>query len=222
MVNSSVLSPSAVALPPRSALRRIVLLDIVLPFLAVVILLRNDVGPLTAYAAASLFPASSIVVSWLERHRFDPIGLGVLAGLASALLIAALTGDPRFGLVRAVPAFAVFGLACFVSLATRRPLMFFVARAFAAGGDAERIAAWNARLAVPAFRHVMRRLTVVWGAGTLTHATLGVAVAFLLPASVALIVEPMMAMAILAALLAWTRAVQRRGTSPDLSPADQV
>lgn len=213
MAGSSVVSLSA-ALPPRPALRRIVLLDMVLPFLAVVILQRYGVAPLAAYATASFFPASSTIVSWLESRRFDPIGIGVLAGLVSALLIAALTGDPRFGLVRAAPAFAAFGLACFASLATERPLMFFVARAFAAGGDAERIATWNARLTVPAFRQVMRRLTVGWGVGTLAHAALGIAAAFLLPASVTLIVEPVMAIAILATLLAWTRAIQRRGTNP--------
>jgi hypothetical protein len=215
MASSSAV-PLSAALPPRLALRRIALLDMVLPFLAVVILQRNGVAPLAAYAAASLFPASSIIVSWVESRRFDPIGIGVLAGLASALLIAVLTGDHRFGLVRAAPAFAIFGLACFVSLATKRPLMFFVARAFGTGGDAERIATWNARLTEPAFRRVMRRLTVVWGVGTLTQATLGIAAAFLLPGSVALIIEPMMAIAILAMLLAWTRAVQRRSTNPGL------
>jgi hypothetical protein len=215
MASSSAASLS-VALPPRLALRRIALLDMVLPFLAVVILQRNGVAPLAAYAAASLFPASSIIVSWVESRRFDPIGIGVLAGLASALLIAALTGDPRFGLVRAAPAFAIFGLACFVSLATRRPLMFFVARAFATGDDAERIAIWNARITEPAFRRVMRRLTVVWGVGTLAQAALGTAAAFLLPGPVALIVEPMMAVTILAMLLAWTRAVQRHSTNPGL------
>jgi hypothetical protein len=215
MASSSAVSLST-TLPSRSALRRIALLDMVLPFLAVVILQRNGVAPLAAYAAASLFPASSIIVSWVESRRFDPIGIGVLAGLASALLIAALTGDPRFGLVRAAPAFAIFGLACFVSLATRRPLMFFVARAFATGDDAERIAIWNARITEPAFRRVMRRLTVVWGVGTLAQAALGTAAAFLLPGPVALIVEPMMAVTILAMLLAWTRAVQRRSTNPGL------
>jgi hypothetical protein len=213
MTGSSALPLADAALTPRPALRRIVLLDMVLPFLAVVVLQRNGVAPLAAYAAASAFPASSIVVSWLERRRFDVIGIGVVVGLAGALLIAALTGDPRFGLMRAAPSFALFGLACLVSLATKRPLMFFVARAFATGGDTERIADWNARLALPGFRRNMRRLTAVWGAGTLAQAVIAVAAAFLLPANVALIVEPMAAVTILAALFAWTRALQRRAAN---------
>jgi hypothetical protein len=55
-----------------------------------------------------------------------------------------------------------------------------------------------------------------WGAGTLAHAALTVAVAFLLPASVALILEPVMAVATIAGLLAWTRATQRRNPAPTL------
>ena len=210
MTGPSALALPGAALPPSQALRRLALLDLVLPFLAIVVLLHNGVAPLAAYAAASLFPAASVVASWAAQRRFDPIGLAVLVGLAGALLTALLTGDPRFALLRAAPAFALFGLACLVSLATKRPLMFFVARALATAGDADRIAAWNERLALPAFRHVMRRLTAAWGAGTLLEAVLGVAVAFLLPASVAAIAEPMTAFAIIGALLAWTRSTQRR------------
>ncbi len=222
MTESPAFAPEAVTPAPRSILRRIVLFDIVLPVLAVVILLRNDAAPLLAYATASLFPAASIVASWAGRRGIDQIGAGVLVGMASSLLIALLTGDPRFGLIRAAPASALFGVACLVSLATERPLMFFVARAFATGGDLDRVAAWNARLARPSFRAAMRRLTAVWGAGWLAHAALGIAAAFLLPASVALIVEPAMAIVITAALLAWTRRFQRRAPSPDLSSGDKI
>jgi hypothetical protein len=154
--------------------------------------------------------------SWFGRRSIDMIGIGVLVGIASSLLLALLTDDPRFGLVRAAPSFAMFGIACFISLATARPLMFFVARAVATGGDAARVAAFNARLAEPAFRRVMRRLTFVWGAGTLIHAALGLAVAFLLPAGAAVLAEPLLAVAIIAALLAWTRTVQRRNANPAL------
>ena len=214
MTASPALALPSAALPPPPMLRRIALLDIALPVVAVVAPLHNGVAPLAAYAAASLFPASSVAVTWLRRGRFDQIGLGVLAGIAGALLIALFTGDARFGLVRAVPAFALFGVACLVSLPMRRPLMFFVTRAFATGGDAERVEAWNARLAVPGFRKNMRRLTAVWGAGTLAHAALSLAAVFLLTPAVVLVAEPVMGLGVLAALLAWTRGLQRRAADP--------
>jgi hypothetical protein len=88
--------------------------------------------------------------------------------------------------------------------------MFFVARAFAVGGDKERAAAWNERLKNNAFRAAMRRLTGVWGAGAFAQAVFGTAVAFLAPASVAIVLEPAMAIVIIATLLAWSRGLQRR------------
>lgn len=213
MTDASALPLASSTLPQTPALRQIALLDVILPLLAVVILQRNGVAPMPAYAAAGLFPAASVVVTWFTRRHVELIGAGVLVGLATALLVAVMTGDPRFGLIRAAPSFALFGVACFASLATPRPLMFYVARAFSTGGDPDRSAAFNARLSRPEFRRVMRRLTAVWGAGTLAHAMLGVAVAFLLPAAMALIVEPALAFAIIASLLAWTRTVQSRAAS---------
>ena len=220
MTNPATVPLASATLPPRPALRRIVLLDVALPLLAVVIMRHNGAAQLTSYAAASLFPAGSVVASWFARRTHDLIGIGVLAGLLGALPLAACTGDPRFGLIRAAPAFALFGIACFVSLATPRPLMFYVARAFNSGGDPDRIAAFNGRLERAEFRQVMRRLTLVWGGGTLAHAALGVSAAFLFPASVALIVEPVLAFSILAALLAWTRTVQTRAARSNASRGD--
>jgi hypothetical protein len=203
------IAPSS-GLPSRAALRRIAVFDILLPLATVIALQRNGTAPLTTYAAAAVFPALSIIISWFGRRSVEVVGIGVLSGIASGLIMALLTDDPRFALVRAAPAFGVFGLACFVSLSSERPLMFFVARAFAVGGDKERAAAWNERLKRIAFRATMRRLTGVWGAGALGQAVFGTAVAFLAPASVAILLEPAMAIVIIATLLAWSRGLQRR------------
>jgi hypothetical protein len=135
MAGQTVSAASSSGLPSRALLRRIALFDIVLPLATVIALQRNGSAPLVTYAAAALFPALSVAMSWLTRRGVEIIGIGVLAGIASGLIMALLTDDPRFGLVRAAPAFGLFGLACLASLPTARPLMFFVARAFAVGGD---------------------------------------------------------------------------------------
>lgn len=201
---------SASPLPQAPNFRRVLLLDIVLPLVAVLLLERNGVSALGAYAIASVFPIGSVAGTRLRRRAVDVIGVGVVLGVGSGLLLGALTADPRFALVRAAPGFALFGIAALLSLFTARPLMFFVARAFAAGGDPARMAAWNARLTVPRFQRVVRSITAVWGIGTLIEAALAVACAFLLPGQVALVAEPIVAFGIIATLLAWTRGVQRR------------
>jgi len=189
--------------------RRVLVLDILLPFLTAFVLQRQGVPALGAYAAAALFPSFSILLAFVQRRAVDIIGIGVLLGIGSGLTLGIATADPRFGLVRAAPGFALFGLACLVSLATARPLMFYVARAFVAQGDPQRVAAWNARRGLPRFQRAMRRVTTVWGASALGEACLAIAAAFLLPGQIALIVEPVIAFGIIAALLAWTRAFQR-------------
>jgi hypothetical protein len=186
--------------------------DIAVPWLTVQLMERLwHAPPLEALAAAALYPALSIILSWLRKRRIDVVGVAVLMAILGGILVAFLTHEPRFAALKAAPFFALFGAACLLSLAAPRPLMFFVAREFAAGGDAARRAEWNARLEIPQFRRGMRRLTAVWGIATLVGAALGIAAAFLLPISVTLVVEPMIGAGIVAGLLLWTAGFARRG-----------
>lgn len=196
--------------PAGPNIRRVLLLDIALPALAVFLLQRNGTPALAAYAVASLFPIASIAAAWLRRRSVDIIGIAVVLGIGSGLILGFITADPRFALVRAAPGFALFGITALASLATKRPLMFFIARAFGAAGDPARIAAWDQRLTYPRFVGAMRRLTLVWGASALVGACLAVSSAFLLPGQIAVIAEPLLAFGTVGALLAWTRGVQRR------------
>ena len=116
----------------------------------------------------------------------------------------------RFAVLKAAPAFGLFGLACLFSLWSRRPLMFFVGREFTAGGDMVKRAAWTARWEMAGFRRAMRLLTIVWGVACLLKATLGIGAALLLPPRVALVAEPILGIGTTAALLVWTTAYARR------------
>jgi hypothetical protein len=194
--------------PRPSALRSLVL-DIALPWVTVQILERNGVPVIAALAAAAVFPALSILVSWLKERRSDVFGIAVLVTIASGITVSLLTADPRFAVVKAAPAFALFGLACLASLPAARPLMFFVARSSIARGDPAIIASWNARIATPPFRRVMQRITLVWGIAALAEAMLGLTLAFRLPSETALVIEPLLALGTVFVLLAWTRAFAR-------------
>ena len=82
------------------------------------------------------------------RHQFcspgrgiavaEYIGVGVLVTILSGIAVALLTNDVRFAVLKGAPAFALFGLACLLSLRRERPLMFFVGRQFIAGDDEAR------------------------------------------------------------------------------------
>lgn len=195
---------------PRGLLRDLAA-DALLPWIAVQVLTRGwGVSTPAAVAVAAAFPAAWIAVNWARRRRLDLIGLVILVTLVGAIAVVLTTGDVRFVLLKAAPGAALFGLACLVSLAARRPLMFFVARQFTAGDDPARLAAWNERVGIAAFRRAMRLLTLVWGLAFLGKAILWGAAALLLPTNAALIVIPTLGFGILGALFAWTIAFARR------------
>jgi hypothetical protein len=189
----------------RQRWRRTLLIDIVLPFAAVQILQRFLAVPaMPAFAVAAIFPAISVIVEWARAKRVDWIGLSVLAGFGIGIASALLTDQIGFAALRGAPLFALFGLAALASLGTKKPLMFFVARAVETQSDPEKVTAWNARLDEPRFRAAMRRITFVWGIACLTEAILGAVAAFLLPPSIAIVAEPVLALLTIAGLLAWT------------------
>jgi hypothetical protein len=163
-----------------------------------------------AFAAAGIFPATSILLSWARHRRPEYIGIGVLVTILSGIAVALLTNDVRFAVLKGAPAFALFGLACLLSLRRERPLMFFVGRQFTAGDDEAQAQAWTARLQDAGFRRSMRLLTIVWALAALVEATLGIAATFLLPPGIALVVEPMLGISTIAVLLTWTTAYARR------------
>ncbi len=189
----------------------ILVVDIALPWLAVILLERRGVPLVSAIAAATVFPLGSIVFAWLKRRRVEFIGLAVMVTMLAGLALALASGDVRFGLVKAAPAFGLFGAACLASLFARRPLMFFVARYFSTGGDSAKAAAWDQRLANPRFRRAMRVLTAVWGVALLLEAIAGIAVAILVVPETALIVERVLGFGTIAGLFAWTAGFARRG-----------
>ena len=208
-------SPPTVRVAPLRAsppgLLRNLIVDVALPWLLVQLLERTwAVDTVHAFAAASIFPIASIVLAWVRYRRPEIIGIAVLVTILTGITTALITDDVRFAVLKAAPAFGLFGIACLMSLPRRRPLMFFVGRYFTADGDAAKTAAWNARLENPGFRRSMRLLTIVWGTTCLIEAMLGIASASLLPPNSALIAEPVLGIGTTAGLLIWTAAYARQ------------
>jgi hypothetical protein len=194
-----------------AGLRRALIIDAALPWVAVQLLTHGQGWPMAqAVAAAAAFPAVSVIANFLRRRRVEWIGLIILVTLAGAVAVALSTGDARLALLKAVPGAGLFGVACLASIGMRRPLMFFIARQFTAGDDPVKLAAWNERLDSAGFRRAMRLLTSVWGLAFLVKAVLWTGAALFLPINAALIVIPVLGFGILGALFAWTIAFARR------------
>lgn len=155
-----------------------------------------------AFAIGGLFPAASILASWIKFRRADWIGVVILSTLVGGLITAFFTGKIEFAAIKAAPAFGLFGLVCLVSVSSKRPLMFYVARASESGGDPEILAFWNERLAQPGFVARMRRLSLVWGLAFVAEAVLGIGGSLLLQPHLVLVAEPLLAIFTVISLLA--------------------
>src|SRR5947209_6920078 len=105
------------------------------PVLTLRILEASGVPTVWAFAAAMVFPGASVLVSRIYERRVEAIGMVVFITILLGIAMALVSDEVRFGLLRAAPAFGLFGLACLVSLLLPRPLMFFVARHFQTAGD---------------------------------------------------------------------------------------
>lgn len=187
-----------------------------LPFLLYQILTGRGVAVLTALLLTSIFPLGGIAFGWLRRGSLDAIGLISLIFIVAGIATSFISGNPRFYLVKESFGTGTFGLAILISLAFPRPIMFYLSRQGATGGNPEAVARWNDLWATqPMFRHMLRVMTVVWGVGLIVEAAVRVVLALVAPAAVVLAVGQVMAYAVIALLLLWSfsygRSVQRRG-----------
>lgn len=127
----------------RSLLRSIIpnaLVPLLLYNLAKHYLNASDV---LALSTAAIFPLVESVVGLVRQRRMDVIGVIALAGIAVSLCGVLLGGGSRILLIRESFFTGALGIACFVSLALPRPLMFYFGWQFTAGADPEKLARFN-------------------------------------------------------------------------------
>ena len=212
---------------PRSVAPRLVrglLISIVFNAVIPVLLYRltkrylaaSDVG---ALSAAALFPLGWSIVDASRSRALDPVALLSLMSIGVSIFAVALGGSTKLLLIRESLSTGAFGIACLVSLALPRPIMFYFGRHFTAGRDPARIADFNAGWQRGEFRRVTRLITVAWGAASVGEFLIRVALVYTLPAPVVLVVSPIVLGALLIATIVWTFAYIRRMRAHRMSQA---
>ena len=100
------------AVSPFRFLGRSLFVDVALPWLTVRILEAHGVPTVWALAVAALFPGASTLLSWVYGRRVEAIGIAVFVTILLGIAMALISDEVRFGLLKAAPAFGLFGLAC--------------------------------------------------------------------------------------------------------------
>lgn len=203
------------AQPGTGALLRSLLPSIVfsgvLPVVLYQILKRNGVATVPALVAGSVFPIGSTLWSWIKTRRLDFIGVLSLIFILISAAASLISGSTRFTLLKESFFTGLFGLVFLGSLVIARPVMFYIARQFATGGDPEKIAQWGRNWEQqPGFRRVMRVITAVWGGMFIADALIRVALVFVLSVTTFLIVSQVMFYGMFAVTMWLTMAYSRR------------
>jgi len=184
----------------------------VLPFIGYN-LLRPHVGSdATALEAVTLFPVADVGVERWRRGRFEPIGMIALVGIALGLVGAVVShGDATLLKLRESVITGALGVVCLVSLFLRRPVMFFLGRTFATGGDPKAVAEFNTIWDRPGAPRRFRRVTAVWGVGLLGEAVGRTILAYTLSTGRFLAVTPVLGWGVIGGLIWYTVKERRAG-----------
>lgn len=188
---------------------RTVLVDIVLPIAAYFALVAGGLAPVWALAASAGVSVVVLAVGWVRTRAVSTLGVLVLVRFVLGLLVALLTGDARFVLVKDFAVTFVIALAALATLGLERPFIARVRRDLSP--DPERFDdewACNA-----AFRRVHRRLTGLWVVGLVGEVAVALVVIYTTPLAVAVVVTGVLTPAVLLTLIAVTQVLAGRATA---------
>lgn len=155
----------------RAATVRIVGLDVAGPLLLYRICRTAGLPTVWSLVISGCSPGFGVLIDYVRWRTLEVVGAVVLTGIAFSVVLALVSGSAKAVLLESAATTAGFGLLCFLSLMTRRPLIFYFAQAFRGGRHSEEGTGMDAAYDVHTqTRHYFRTVTVVWGIANLVQA----------------------------------------------------
>ncbi len=135
----------------------------VLPWLVYLAVRPSLASDTPALAIATAVPVVWVVIRWVRIRRVERVGLVVIAAYGCAVALSAALGDAATPLkLRDAGVLAVVGLACVISVAARRPLLWLTLRYLARHRGSGEPA--TSRLEDPQYRRHLAGATLLVGA----------------------------------------------------------
>jgi hypothetical protein len=141
-----------------------------------------------------------------KTRRLDAISIIVVASILFTLAATAMGGSARLIQIRDAMVTGAIGLMFLGSLALKRPLIFYLARATMARNTEEGATAYETVWNTPGVPPVFKTLTAVWGTGLVLQTACMCALAYIWPISRYLLLSPFIAAAIFGLLMLWSLA----------------
>jgi hypothetical protein len=153
-----------------------------------------------ALLVASALAAARIVWVAVRERALNPFATVMLVVFGIGLLLAFVSGDPRFLLLKNSVVTGVLGLVFLATTLFGTPLTLAASQSFQPARKAEIRQEYDTD---PHVRRGHRLSSTVWGVGLILEALIKVPLVFLLPISVMVALGEVMTIAAIAGLLAW-------------------
>lgn len=184
--------------------------DVGLPVLGYYALHLAGVNDFVALLVASLLAAARIVWVAVRERELNPFATVMLVVFGIGLVLALVSGDPRFLLLKNSIVTGVIGLVFLGTTLFGTPLTLAAAQSFQPARKAEIRHAYDTDADV---RRGHRVSSTVWGVGLVLEALIRVPLVFLLPIDVMVALGEVMTIAVIALLIAWNVWYIKRATA---------
>ena len=174
-------------------------------------LMVPHVGVAWALAASALPLLTWIFAMLVRYHEFDALSATLIASICLSIALVAFDHPTRPLLPREPVIRGIIGVAFLLSLTLRRPIIYYLARSTLAREHGKRDDSfetrWNTRVE---FRHAIRIMTAVWGAGLILEDLLRTAIVQAWPSERAPLLSTSLSYATYGCLAVWTALYRRR------------
>jgi hypothetical protein len=189
---------------PGSILQ-IIVIDAICPYMLYPLLVQR-VPTTIALLVVALVPLTHILVSFFRRHDLDVLGIVTRLVIASLLASSYILRDNLLhpALRYALP-IGIMGILCLLSFLFAQPLLFFVDRYFSTRDATTQITEYNAYWHDShEYRRMIKVMNAVWGIGQTGIAILLLALFFVVPYGLHLLLLPFIAILTYIVLTLWT------------------
>ncbi len=180
-----------------------IVIDGLLPFL-VYTLLQSHTTQLVALSASAIPPIISNIISTLRNRHLDAFGVIILLGIVVSIVAIFFGGDPKLLLIKESFVTVALGVACLFSLLLPKPLMFYISKHFATGGNAAKFARFDSLWHYPSFRKMSYSITILWGIALIGEFLLRIVLVYTLTVQQVLLIAPIIFNITLVGLILWT------------------
>jgi hypothetical protein len=181
------------------------LINVVAPIGILKTLEWSGVPTIWALAAGCAPPALNNLRIWITSRRLDPVGILMMASIASGTVASLVAGNLFYRVVTDVLLNATWGLVFLGSLLLGRPLIFFIIRPLVTGEDASRNEIWNGLWRYLVFRSAMRSITATWGVAFFAQVLIELGLTRVIAPETVVTYSPLMGVAATLLLIAFTR-----------------